>query len=46
MGDSATQEDGFGRERIDVEQWRRLEDPDSRIVGPIVVGFDVGPNKQ
>ena len=39
-------EDGFGSGPIDVEQWRRLEDPASRIIGPIVVGFDVGPNKQ
>jgi hypothetical protein len=39
-------EDGLGGGPIDVEQWRSLEDPDSQITGPIVVGFDVGPKQQ
>ena len=38
--------DGFGSGPIDVAKWRSLEDPESRITGPIVIGFDVGPNKQ
>jgi hypothetical protein len=38
--------DGHDSGPINLDDWRLLEDPASKITGPICVGFDVGPNKQ
>lgn len=37
--------DGHDSGPINLEDWAALEDPASRITGPICVGFDVGPSK-
>jgi hypothetical protein len=39
-------EDAHDTGPIDVEQWQSLEDADSRIAGPICLGFDVGPDRR